>query len=150
MLMPLMSRWVIPCAIIAATSCSGFAAELSPPTPPLLEHARAGGGWWSGGCPPHADETIARPEARSADVEERLATQFPPGTAEPRLVLVLKEQGFERIAPCDNDPQIHRATFTQQGGGFLGPYPVLAIVAWKIDDLGDIIWIKALIAYRGP
>jgi hypothetical protein len=126
-----------------------FASELNPPTPPLLKHARVGGGS-DGDCPPRGNENFRGPQSGSRDVEERLATQFAPGTAEQKLIGALQEQGFKLIAPCDNDPQIHRAIFRQEGGSFLGPFPVFANIAWKIDDLGNVVWTKAFIAYSGP
>lgn len=124
---------------------------LTPPTPPLLKDASAEGGWWSGGCPAHPAEAFTKDwhEARSSDVETRLARQFPPGTPEQVLIVALRRQGFELTAPCDNDPQIHHADFRQRGGSILGPFPVYANIAWKTDDLGHIVWTKAFISYTG-
>jgi hypothetical protein len=51
---------------------------------------------------------------------------------------------------CDNDPTIHGASFGQGGGGFYGPYPVSAIIAWKVDQAGKVVWTKANVAYTGP
>ena len=89
-------------------------------------------------------------EARSPEVESRLADQFPPGTPEEDLKASLANQGFRPALACDNDPSIHRATFSQRGGGFYGPYPAYAEVAWKVDADGKIVWTKAVVLYTGP
>ncbi len=138
--------------IAAAGAVVTACTPLSPPTPPLLRDATAGGGWSSGGCPPHlGDEAMAAgPEARSPEVEDRLSHQFPPGTPATALVASLVDQGFRPEAPCDNDPSIRRALFDQRGGTFLGPAPAWARVAWKVDDQGRVVWTKADVAYTGP
>ena len=123
---------------------------LTPPTPPLLENARAAGGWWSGGCPPKDEFEKASEEAKSPEVEDRLRMQFPPGTPANLLRSALLLQGFSFIDDCPNDLSIKRATFQQNGGGFFGPYPAFAIVAWKIDGEDRIIWTKGTVAYTGP
>jgi hypothetical protein len=127
-----------------------FTEPLKPPTPPLLDNAHAGDQFV---CPPRsaADEIIARPpQMGSPEVEARLARQFPAGTDEKRLITMLRAQGFAPTQECDNDPTIHGATFQQGGGGFWGPYPVYADIAWKVDDAGKIVWTKANVAYTGP
>lgn len=141
-------------AVIAVTVLAGSAAasELNPPTPPLLQGAVAGGGCSAGGCPPNSALGDRAPgEAHSSNVVQRLAREFPPGTAEEKLLTALREQGFQVITPCEGDPTIHRAVFAQKGGGGLwGPYPIFANIAWKIDGLGRIVWSKANVAYTGP
>ena len=129
-----------------------FTTPLDPPTPPILERATAGGGWDSAGCPPQPFEvSMARSgKAASTEVESRLAHQFPPGTPEHALGASLAKQGFRPEKACDNDPSIHRATFSQRGGGFWGPYPAFAWVAWKVDANGQIVWTKANVAFTGP
>jgi hypothetical protein len=127
-----------------------FTKPLKPATPLLLVDATAGDQLI---CPPrNADEAIlARPpQAGSPQVESRLAHQFPAGAEETRLVATLRAQGFTLVQECDNDPVIHGARFSQDGGGFWGPYPVNADVAWKVDGAGKIMWTKANVAYTGP
>jgi hypothetical protein len=127
-----------------------FTKPLSPPTPPLLAGAQAGDQLI---CPPHdsTEEILARPPQKgSTEVEARLARQFPAGVDESRLVATLRVQGFRFVDECDNDPTIHGAQFVQSGGGFWGPYPVYADIAWKADLAGKIVWTKANVAYTGP
>ena len=84
-------------------------------------------------------------------MEQRLDREFPPGTAEEKLLTSLREQGFQVMAPCDGDTTIYCAVFAQKGGGGLwGPYPIFATIAWKIDSLGRIVWSKANVSYTGP
>src|SRR5262249_3502379 len=123
---------------------------LTPPTPPLLENAHAAGGWWSGGCPPQAEFEKGSDEAKSPELEDRLRMQFPPGTPANLLTRALLSQGFSLIEDCPNDSSIKRATFSQDGGGFFGPYPAFAIVAWKMDAEDQIVWTKGAVAYTGP
>lgn len=129
-----------------------FAKPLDPPTPPILEGATAGGGRDSGGCPPQPDAVSMTKldEAASPEVRNRLAHQFPPGTPERVLETTLAKQGFITAKACESDPSIHRATFSQRGGGFWGPYPAFAWVAWKVDAEGKVVWTKANVAYTGP
>jgi hypothetical protein len=148
-------RFAFSLVIIAGLTMVAFAVfageGLAPPTPSLLKDAQAKGGWDSGGCPAHPNEAAFAKdgEAISPNVEKRLVQQFPAGTPEQELVLALQRQGFELIPPCDNDIQIHRAVFRQKGGGILGPYPMFANIAWKIDELGRVVWTKAFVAYTG-
>jgi hypothetical protein len=123
---------------------------LNPPTPPLLAGAQAGDQLI---CPPHnsTEEILARPPQKgSSEVEARLARQFPAGVDAGGLVATLRTQGFSFDDECDNDPTIHGAQFVQGGGGFWGPYPVNADIAWKADRAGKIVWTKANVAYTGP
>ena len=127
-----------------------FTTPLKPPTPALLANAQAGDQLI---CPPHNPEEaiLARPpQSGSPQVEARLARQFPAGVDEGRLVATLRAQGFRLVQECDNDPTIHDATFAQEGGGFWGPYPVYADIAWKVDQADKIVWTKADVAYTGP
>jgi hypothetical protein len=133
-----------------AAALAACAEPLRPATPPLLLNATASSGW-AGGCPPHANElAFAKPEAHALQVEARLARDFPVGTPEQALVAALTRQGFKPDAACDNDPTIHRAMFYQTGGGFFGPYPAMANIAWKVDSEGRIVWTKANLMYTGP
>jgi hypothetical protein len=136
--------------VSAAVSLGACAEKLSPPTPALLQGAVASSGW-AGMCPPTAAELpISVPEAHAAQVEARLARDFPAGTPEAALRATLISQGFKPELACDNDPTIHRASFTQSGGGFAGPYPALANVAWKVDGQNRIVWTKANLMYVSP
>jgi hypothetical protein len=126
----------------------------SPATPPLLRDVSAQGGWWNGGCPPR-DAAEARlnatsPEALSPELTERLAQEFAVGSDAGRLERALRDQGFQVRAPCATVPAIRLAEFRQTGGGFYGPYPVFAQVAWEQDDAGRLVWAKGHVAFTGP
>lgn len=129
-------------------------SPLSPPTPPLLEGAEARGGWWNGGCaddPELAKFDRTSTEALSPTIQWRLSHEFPPGTPEALLRRSIQNQGFTMdAAPCRDDRSIRLAVFVQSGGGFFGPYPAVAQIAWKVDAQGKIVWAKGNIGYTGP
>jgi hypothetical protein len=128
----------------------GPATRVDPPTPPLLQDATATGGWSSGGCPPTYEFEKTADESKSPEIVSRLKAQYPPGTPSKVLVDALLAQHFTVIARCSNDASIKRAIFRQTGGGFFGPYPAFANVAWKVDANDRIVWTKAAISYTGP
>lgn len=137
----------------ALLGMQGCDSSLEPPTPPLLRDVTAAGGWWDGGCPPRdaTDEILhTGREALSPELDSRLRQQFPAGSEARRLVQELRAQGFRATAPCENDASIHHAEFRQSGGGFAGPYPIFASVAWKEDARGRIAWTKASVSFTGP
>lgn len=128
---------------------------LNPPTPPLLRNVTAQGGWWNGGCPPRdaveARLNAASPEALSPELTERLVRQFPVGGDAGRLERTLRDQGFQQVrAPCATAPAIRLAEFRQRGGGFYGPYPIFAQVAWEQNGAGRLVWVKGTVAFTGP
>jgi hypothetical protein len=81
---------------------------------------------------------------------ERLAREYPVGSDASRLERNLKEQGFSLSHPCDGLSTIHRGEFRQRGGGFYGPYPIFAQIAWEQDAAGRIQWAKGTVAFTGP
>ncbi len=124
---------------------------LVPGTPPLLQDVRAGGGWASMGCPrPTSPSFASMSEALSPDLTPRLAALFPPGSDADALRTALVAQGFGVIAPCEGDPSVHRAAFHQSGGGFAGPYPISAVVAWRRTEDGRVVWTKGFVSYLAP
>lgn len=128
--------------------------RVQPRTPAILQGVRARGGWWNGGCPVPDEMASAvaagLEEAHSPELTERLASCFPTGSDASRLESALQEEGFKLIAPCENDPTIHRAVFRQTGGGFFGPYPIDATVAWKVSDTQQIVWTKGHVWFIAP
>ncbi|KQT60969.1 hypothetical protein ASG52_17140 [Methylobacterium sp. Leaf456] len=62
---------------------------------------------------------------------------------------MLLDQGFRPIAPCEQDAAIQRAWFTQEGGGPFGPFPMSAVVSWKVGPDGRIAWTKAVVDFTG-
>lgn len=127
--------------------------RLFPPTPPLLRGARTGGGWWNGGCPYPGDTVEPTSqmtgEATSPDLSERLARRFPPGSDAAALEQALLEAGLQPGRTCEKH-SIRSAEFRQEGGGFFGPYPMDATVAWKIMSDGRVLWTKGRVLYRAP
>ena len=89
-------------------------------------------------------------EALSPQLMERLTRQFPAGSDASRLERTLKKQGFSLRRPCDGLSTIHQGDFRQKGGGFYGPYPIWAQIAWEQDDAGRIMWAKGTVAFTGP
>ena len=143
-------------AIVLAVSISSLfevsAQAIKPPTPPLLSGATASGGsWGSDDCPNEAAAMRQKSlETGSPTIGERLRADFPPGTDARRLAHSLVSQGFTLMGACALDRSIERAQFRQTGGGFLGPYPGYALIHWKVDSNGKIIWAKGWIAFTGP
>lgn len=139
---------IVAVSVIVVGWLLALAPSLDPPTPPLLRHASTTGGWRGMGCPRGPGEPTVKDlaESGSPEIEDRLARGFPAGSPAFRLQASLIGQGFKTIAPCDADRSIRRATFIQSGGS----YPAYAVVAWKVDAKGDLVWTKAAISFSGP
>jgi len=120
-----------------------------PPAPPLLEHVTAGGGWF-GACPPRNElEAVSRAksgEALSPELNQKLAAQFPPGSAAASLVRTLAEQGFKLAEACQNDSTIRRAWFQGPTRGAI--FETRAEIYWKTE--GDaLVWTKGFVMFLG-
>ena len=89
-------------------------------------------------------------EALSPELMERLARQFPAGSDASQMERILKEQGFSLRLPCDGLSAIRLGEFRQKGGGFNGPYPVFAQIAWEQNNAGRIMWTKGTVSFTGP
>lgn len=126
-------------------------SSLKPATPPLLQGVSAGSGWNSMGCPrPASAPFLPDREALSPDLTPRLAAAFPAGSAADALRSTLLSQGFQPMQPCQDDPAINRAAFSQTGGGLTGPYPISAVVAWRQAATGQVEWTKGFVSYLAP
>lgn len=140
-------------AALASVPLTGCAEDVSPPTPPLLTDVTARGGWWNGGCPArNANEArLYDPsqEALSPELTARLQRQFPVGSNARQLERALRGQGFGPGETCANAPAVRNTQFRQSGGGFFGPYPIYASVAWE-ERNGRIVWTKGSVAFTGP
>lgn len=158
--MPMRRTWAY-IAIVSVTGMLSLTAslgplktqKLQPPTPTLLRGGIASGGWWSGRCPPEIAQRNDRGiEARSPEIEQRLSQDLPPGTKAEALVRLLRIQGFTAVKPCESDPTIWSADFQQKGGGVFGPFPHDAIVVWKVDGKGNLVWTESFLIYvqTGP
>jgi hypothetical protein len=88
-------------------------------------------------------------EATSPELCERLATRFPPGSAASVLEQALAQEGFRSGRTCQKH-LIRCAEFRQSGGGFFGPYPVDATIAWKVTGDDRILWTKGRVFYTAP
>ena len=148
------TRLLARTATVTALALSATACALNPPTPPMLRQVTTGyGGWASAGCPPTTAWELALAErgqeASSPELSERLRRRFPPGTEASALHAVLATQGFKPTGGCPGDPTISRMVFSQAGGGLFGPFPVFAIVAWKADPEGLILWTKGQVSFTG-
>jgi hypothetical protein len=140
-------------ALLPAGLIAGMAACSSSKTlvPPILQGARAQGGWW-GACPP-TNQTerdgirIMGQLALSPEFNDRLKHDFPPGSPEQTLVDSLERQGFRQAGSCKSDPSIKVASFYAKGTGLL-PYATMAEAYWQTD--GDrIVWTKGFVSYSG-
>jgi hypothetical protein len=137
-------------AALAVPSCvlAGCAGP-DPATPPLLANVSAGGGLW-GACPARSSDEArvqeGRPSAISPELQKRLEENFPPGTAQTKLVDTLQSQGFKLLSSCSGDPSIRIARFTRQGGG-LTDLPMTAEVYWKVNEAKEIVWTKGFVRY---
>ena len=125
---------------IAALCAWGFYLLWTMHLPPLLSNVRAGG-LWSGTCPPRSDEPL------SPELNERLRTQFPPGTPEERLVRTLAEQRFERPVSCSGEPSIRSSKFYQERTAIFAH--VRAEVFWRVDQANNLVWTKGFVFYVG-
>ena len=127
--------------------------RLRPATPSLLQGATSRGGWWNGGCPFLGDAVEPTPEmtgeAISPELSERVARRFPPGSDPAVLEQALFHEGFRPGRTCKKH-SIRSAEFRQEGGGFFGPYPMDATVAWKVGSDGRILWTKGRAFYSAP
>ena len=151
-------RWLgIVAAVLATTSAVYvannpyllliFSAEpLKPPTPPLLVGAGSmRARVHHSGCPPWGDYDLQNP----GSIEDRVEQTFPAGTPQTEVVSSLRRQGFKVEPACASDPAVTFATFRQSGGGLYGPYPASAVVTWKVDPKGRVIWASGWVAYTG-
>ena len=141
--------------LLAALSMlvGGCGAPLKPPTPELLKGATATGGWWNGGCPDRPVYARIRggtPEAISPELTSRLIAQFPISSDAAKIWPALSKLGFQAEQTCENDRNVYGATFRQSGGDVITySFPMWASVAWRVDALGRVEWIKGSVAYTG-
>jgi hypothetical protein len=136
------------CAALTLAGCGGV-TPLDPPTPPLLQEVGGAGGWWNGGCPPDSPSQRPEDEALSPELTERMRRAFPPGSDARRLEATLRNQGFHfRSDTCSSDVRV--AEFGQTGGGFAGPYPMFAQIAWSEGADRRLLWIKSTVSFTGP
>lgn len=125
-----------------------FSSEpLKPPTPPILTGLNTTlGTVHHSGCPPWEDFDLRNP----GGIESRVEQAFPAGTQQENVTKSLIAQGFKVEPPCSTDRSVRYATFIQSGGGFYGPYPAYAVITWKVDAQGHVVWTSGSVAYTGP
>jgi hypothetical protein len=129
---------VLGLAATAAWCCGCGSNDI----PEILQGATAGGGYW-GACP-RTPEQQRHPLALSPEFNARLASRFPPGSSEQTLVGALAATGFRSIGTCDQDESIRIFRFDKRGSGIVD---VTAVVYWKTDSQGKILWTKGFVAY---
>ena len=136
------------CFILTALSLASCA--IGPPLPPLLAHASAGGG--STDVCPQANVIEGPPQgvalALSPQLNARLLRQFPPGTDSREIVSTLLVQRFSLAGVCNTDDTIHIAIFNQNSSIRL-MWATHAVVYWKVDVRGRIVWTKGFVEYAG-
>jgi hypothetical protein len=110
--------------------------------PEIVRGSSAGGGLW-GACPLPKESGIevGAPEALSPEFNARLATRFPPGSAEQGLIGALKKEGFGAPSVCELDRSIKWVSYNLDGD------TMVAEAYWKADPVGKIIWTEGYVAY---
>jgi hypothetical protein len=111
--------------------------------PEILRGATSVGG--SGDVCPHSRYPGLQggPLGLSPEFNERLAKQFPPGSDEQRMLGTLTAVGFRSVGTCDEDKSIRILRF--DGHGVL--VDVTAVLYWKADSRGKILWTKGFVYY---
>lgn len=145
-----MQLGLVSSALVLAPSLVLAGCSASPATPPLLEGVTSQGGWWSNGCPEKEGAQPRTSEALSPELTARLRREFPSGTPAATLEMSLRRQGFGQIRECDGEPSVRTATFRERGGGLFQLYSTFAVVAWKQDETGKILWTKGHVDFTGP
>jgi len=123
------------CALALMAACSNG-------IPDILQGVTAGGGYW-GACPRPPEEQN-RPLALSPEFNARLASKFPPGTAETTLTSALAGMGFRSSGSCEADQTIRILRFDKRGSGLVD---VTAVVYWQANPEDKILWTKGFVAY---
>jgi hypothetical protein len=135
---PLLTLVFLFAGIVSAAVLSGCGSER---IPEILRGVSAGGGYW-GACPRQV-ENEASPLAVSPELNSRLASRFPPGTADGVLVSGLTAEGFKPAGSCESDPSIRILAIADKS-----TIPeVTAQVYWQADLTGRITWTKGFVAY---
>ena len=120
--------------------------------PTLLKGVTAGSGWGTP-CPPRNEQEQKIIEASgklaiSPELQQRLQSEFPPGTSEDRVIAALISQGFKLEPSCATDKTIQRASFFQAGTVIL-PTDIAADIYWKLDGQRRIVWTKGFVMFIG-
>ena len=122
----------------------------TPTRAPLLVAATTTGGGvglcgspWDGPIDGYDENGSHSPEMR-----ERLRRDFPPGTAEVRLIAELQRQGFT-VSRCPEAPSVGLATIRQKTGSAMVATEVEGNVSWKVDAQKRIVWTNGRVFYSG-
>jgi hypothetical protein len=133
-------------ACLALSACG---ESVSPPLPPLLQDASAGGGSNFLCEPGSALGSTPETASHSPQIVERLRRDFPPGTQAKKLRAVLVQQGFRLHIACSPDGSVSWAEFTQKGGDGITAMAASGMVYWKEDRSGRLVWATGNIGFRG-
>lgn len=136
-------------AVICLVGVSAACSSPSPPLPPLLQNATTTGGT-TDICEPitlerGSEGTTPDTVSHSPEIVARLNRDFPPGSRSDNLRTALLGMGFKMI-PC---PGSLAARFDQKGGNGITTMRATAIIIWRADSEGRILWTTGDIAYTG-
>lgn len=99
-----------------------------------------------GALPRGSEGTTPETASHSPEIVARLNRDFPKGSSSDNLKAALLKMGFKSIQ-C---PGNLAARFDQKGGNGITAMRASAIVIWKADSSGRIIWATGDIGYTGP
>jgi hypothetical protein len=135
-------RQAVPTLIfVGAISVAVLSGCGSERIPAILRGVSAGGGYW-GACP-RRPENQSSPLAVSPELNSRLASKFPPGTAASALVSTLTAEGFKPAGSCETDSSIRILAFNDKDA----TPNVTAQVYWQADSKDQITWTQGFVAY---
>jgi hypothetical protein len=128
---------------------SSACSSPSPPLPPLLQNATTTGGVIDLCEPktfkPGSEGTTPDTVSHSPEIVARLNRDFPAGSSSDYLKTALLQMGFSMI-PC---PGSLAARFDQTGGNGITSMRASAVIIWKADAEGRILWTTGDIGYTG-
>jgi hypothetical protein len=144
---PVKKLLTIAVVVTSVAACSW--SSPSPPLPPLIQNARTTGGTNAlcdpGVFEPGSEGTTPDTVSHSPEIVSRLKRDYPPGSLSEDLEHALIQMGFKMI-PCRG---ALAARFDQKGGNGITSMPATAVIIWKADEQGRILWTAGDIAYTG-
>jgi hypothetical protein len=127
--------------LVGAESVAGLSGCGSNSIPEILRGVSAGGGYW-GACPRDLDFKSS-PSALSPEFNARLASRYPPGSADTVLISGLTAAGFKSAGVCKSEPNTKILAFSDKN-----TIPnVVAEVYWQADSERRIAWTKGFVRY---
>lgn len=137
-------------AILGLVGMATACFSPSPPLPPLLQNATTTGGTTDlcepVSLPRGSAGTTPETVSHSPEIVARLNRDYPPGSSSDRLQTALIKMGFRMIS-CQGS---HAARFDQTGGNGITSMRASALIIWRADTEGRIVWTTGDIGYTGP